>query len=156
MVPWFSPWIKLSSSCFFSSVILSLPAWSLTFYYLQWTGIGMCQSYISAFLSSPSLKYSIRIYVPILFKIYLMCVSVLRACMYTTCMPSAHGGQTRMSDLLEPELRMMIESHHVCTGNQTPVLWKINKPSLNQQAVSLDPVCTVIIAVVIVQKLQLL
>lgn len=45
-----------------------------------------------------------------------MCV--LPACMYTTCMPGARGGQKRMSDPLELELQM-VESHHVVLGNKS-------------------------------------
>lgn len=43
------------------------------------------------------------------------------ACTYTSCMPRALAGQKRVQDPLEPQLQT-IASHHVGTGNCTPVL----------------------------------
>jgi hypothetical protein len=37
-------------------------------------------------------------------------------CLYTTCMPGAHGGKTRTSDTLELEL-WMTENYHVGDEN---------------------------------------
>jgi hypothetical protein len=45
-------------------------------------------------------------------------VSVLPTCMCTMCLPDTHGGQKRVTETLELEVRM-VSNHHVCAGNQT-------------------------------------
>ena len=51
------------------------------------------------------------------FRKLFICISVLFACnMDIICVSGTRGGQKRVSDLLELELRMVV-SHHVDAGN---------------------------------------
>lgn len=49
-----------------------------------------------------------------------MCMNALNVCMsvYYMCMLGTPRGQERASNFLRLELQM-VESHHVCVGNQT-------------------------------------
>lgn len=50
-----------------------------------------------------------------------VCMMHVRMYIWTTCILDAHEGQKRVLDVLELELWMAV-SHHVGSGNQTPVL----------------------------------